>query len=49
VHADEGGPAAAPRRGSRSPPKQQSEWAVLAALEAKKLADDTAKAKARFR
>ena len=46
--ADEGGPSgAAPRATrSRSPPKEPSEWALLQALDAKKLADEQAAKKA---
>ena len=46
--ADEGGPAGGPRAGarSRSPAKEPSEWALLQALDAKKLADEQAAKKA---
>ena len=46
--ADEGGPAGGPRAGarSRSPGKEPSEWALLQALDAKKLADEQAAKKA---
>ena len=45
--ADEGGPAGEPRAArSRSPPKEPSEWALLQALDAKKLADEQAAKKA---
>ena len=46
--ADEGGPAGGPRAGarSRSPAKEPSEWALLQALDAKKLADEVAAKKA---
>ena len=46
--ADEGGPAGGARTGarSRSPGKEPSEWALLQALDAKKLADEQAAKKA---